>query len=87
MGTFCYGGYHFTPVRKFTKEDGDWYNISKRVASDRDMGLCKYKDRQKFPYSFDGFYAASGNSSCDVFRCEENGRLYVPGTNELFLYN
>ena len=84
--TFEYGGYHFTPIRKFHKKEGDFFTISKRLASDPNLGLCTYQGRQKVPYDYKGFYAISTDKECDVFRCEENG-LYVPGKNELFIYH
>lgn len=86
--TFEYGGYHFTPIRKFHKKEGDFFTISKRLASDPNLGLCTYQERQKVPYDYKGFYAISTDKECDVFRCEENGLLYVPGkTNFLFTMN
>ena len=85
--TFEYGGYHFTPIRKFQKKEGDFFAISKRLASDPNLGLCTYQGRQKVPYDYKGFYAISTDKECDVFRCEENGLLYVPGKNELFIYH
>ena len=85
--TFEYGGYHFTPIRKFHKKEGDFFTISKRLASDPNLGLCTYQERQKVPYDYKGFYAISTDKECDVFRCEENGLLYVPGKNELFIYH
>ena len=48
--TFEYGGYHFTPIRKFHKKEGDFFVISKRLESDFNLGLCTYQDRQKAPY-------------------------------------
>ena len=45
--TFEYGGYHFTPIRKFQKKEGDFFAISKRLASDPNLGLCTYQGRQK----------------------------------------
>ena len=45
------------------------------------------QERQKVPYEYKGFYAISTDKECDVFRCEENGLLYVPGKNELFIYH
>ena len=83
--TFEYGGYHFTPIRKFHKKEGDFFAISKRLASDPNLGLCTYQDRQKAPYDYKGFYTVATDKECDVFRCEENGLLYVPGENELFI--
>ena len=29
---------------------------------------------------------ATKETICDVFKCYENGKLYVPGENELFEY-
>ena len=82
--TFEYGGYHFTPIRKnFTKKKATFFAISKRLASDPNLGLCTYQDRQKAPYDYKDFYTVSTDKECDIFRCEENGLLYVPGKNEL----
>jgi hypothetical protein len=33
------------------------------------------------------FYSAANNATADIFVCAENGRLYVPGDSELFLYS
>ena len=86
--TFEYGGYHFTPIRKFYKKKDDLSSISKRLASDPNLGLCTYQDRQKAPYDYKDFYTVSTDKECDIFRCEENGLLYVPGkTNFLFTMN
>lgn len=85
--TFEYGGFHFTPVRRFRTKEGDFSAISRRLATDPELGICTYQDRQKVPYDYKGFYAASTDKDCDIFRCEENGRLYVPGENELFIYH
>ena len=86
--TFEYGGYHFTPIRKFHKKEGDFFAISKRLASDPNLGLCTYQDRQKAPYDYKDFYTVSTDKECDIFRCEENGLLYVPGKmNFLFTMN
>ena len=38
------------------------------------------------PYSYEEFYNAANSSSADIFKCVENGRLYIPGENELFEY-
>ncbi len=86
--TFEYGGYHFTPIRKFHKKEGDFFAISKRLASDPNLGLCTYQDRQKAPYDYKDFYTVSTDKECDIFRCEENGLLYVPEKmNFLFTMN
>jgi hypothetical protein len=92
-GTFEYGGYHFTPYRQFGKRevdkhlDGDsrpWKNDEQYAM--RNMSSDSLGITAKSGYSHGDFYAASGGSKCDIFRCEENGRLYVPGANELFRY-
>lgn len=75
------------PYENFTKKEGDFFAISKRLASDPNLGLCTYQDRQKAPYDYKGFYTVATDKECDVFRCEENGLLYVPGENELFIYH
>ena len=96
--SFSFGGYHFVPYRQFAKGEtkrrlkGDsrpWkmdaqYEM-RNMSSDRDLGISKY-DWSKSDYSHEKFYAASGGSKCDVFRCIENGKLYVPAENELFQY-
>lgn len=84
---FEYGGYHFFPVRRFTKGEGDFYDLSKRLESDPAIGLSEYKERQKYPYSYDEFYKAATNPNYDIFCCVENGKIYVPATRELFLYH
>lgn len=88
---FEYGGYHFTPVRQFRRNE-----VNKRLEGDSrpwktDMQYAMRNMRSdrgvEIPkYSYDDFYAASSDKNCDIFRCEETGRLYVPGANELFGY-
>ena len=56
---FEYGGYHFFPLRRFAKGEGDFFALSKRLESDPSVGLSEYKERQKFPYSYDDFYKAA----------------------------
>ena len=85
-GVFEYGGYHFKPYRNFEKRDGDWNKQMRNASSDRDLGLSTY-DWQATEYSYEGFYAASGDSAADIFKCLENGKLYVPAKNELFQYS
>ena len=81
---FEYGGYHFFPLRRFAKGEGDFFALSKRLESDPSVGLSEYKERQKFPYSYDDFYKAATNPNYDIFCCVENGKSYVPATRELF---
>ena len=84
-GTFEYGGNHFTPYRKFEKRDGDFVKQTNRMSSDRRLGISRY-EWQKVDYSHAKFYAASGGSDYDIFKCVENGKLYVPCDAELFQY-
>lgn len=87
---FAYGGKHFVLVRKFGKKDGDLYQIARRLKRDLEFGVfradCYGKEGQKAEYSHEGFYAASPDKACDIFRCVENGKLYVPCEYELQEY-
>ena len=85
---FEYGGYHFIPERQFTAEENEFGKISRRLKPDTEMGLCRerYAYESKYPYSHDGFYAASPDKDCDLFRCIENGKLYLPCENDLQEY-
>lgn len=83
--TFEYGGYHFTPERKIGRNAGGFDANMRRARSDFNLGLSTY-DWRKADYSYKGFYEASTDKNCDLFRCVENGRLYMPALNELFEY-
>lgn len=89
-GTFAYGGYHFTPYRRFSKEEQEssLYTLvhSYQLTSDRELGMSTYDQWKKVDYSHRAFYEAAGDKTCDIFRCVENGKLYVPCENELFIY-
>ena len=85
-GTFEYGGWHFTPFRQFVRRDGDFFKITRRLTSNFAMGMSTYPQHQKFDYSHAGFYKAATDKTCDIFRCLEDGLLYVPSENELFIY-
>ena len=84
---FSYGDFHFVPVRQFEKDEGDFFALSKRLAIDPVLGLSADAERQKHPYSHKEFYTATADKTCDIFRCLENGKLYVPGDRELFIYH
>ena len=84
-GSFEYLGYHFIPYRQLTKSESGFQKISKRLESDTNLGMCTYKWR-KSNYTWSGFYGASGDSECDLFICEETGKVYIPCENELFVY-
>lgn len=57
----------------------------KRISSDKDLGMSRY-DWGFLPYTYEGFYKAAKNSKSDLFKCVKNGKIYIPGNNELFLY-
>ena len=82
--SFEFRGYHFAAVGKLPKEY-DINEISKVISSDRELGMSNY-DWAKHTYSHYGFYLSSGDSQADLFRCLENGKIYLPGDNELFCY-
>ena len=81
---FVYQGYSFVPVGRLP-ERSTLENTTPFLASDPSLGMSRYENGRR-AYSHDDFYKASGNSTADVFRCEDNGKLYLPGDNELFAY-
>ena len=85
---FEYGGYHFIPERRFSASENDFHTIARRQRIDREMGICElgYAYESKYPYSYEEFYAASPDKECDLFRCVENGRLYLPCEHDLQEY-
>jgi hypothetical protein len=83
---FEYGGYHFKAYRKFERRDGDFNKQMRNAASDYALGIATY-DWGKSDYSRASFLSASKDDDADIFRCLENGKLYVPCENELFRYN
>ena len=72
---FEYGGLHFIPERRFEPQG----QCHRRIPLSR-MG--KAADANLFPSKFasshSGFYKASMVKACDIFRCVEDGQLYVP---------
>ena len=86
--TFEYGGYNFFPVRKLEGAESGFYAISKRISIDAELGLCEegYAYPSKFPYSYEDFYKAAGGQEYDLFRCVENGKIYIPCHHDLQIY-
>lgn len=86
---FEYNGYHFEPERKLREcEKKDIRTLSKHIKSDREFGMCDYRvDWKKCDYSWKKFYEASCGSQLDLFRCIENGKLYIPCEHELFEFS
>lgn len=84
---FEYGGYHFIPHRPFRgKTESSFHAVSQKLRTDSELGMFSDRSRNGFrtDYNYDDFYAASTDKDCDIFRCVETERLYVPGANELF---
>ena len=86
--TFEYGGYNFFPVRKLEGAESGFFAISKRISIDAELGLCEegYAYPSKFPYSYEDFYKAAGGHEYDLFRCVENGKIYIPCHHDLQIY-
>ena len=83
-GSFEYQGYHFEPVGVFPKEM-TFSEISEGTISNTELGMTTGADAPH-PYSHQQFYEAAHDVNADLFRCLENGKLYMPGDNELFEY-
>lgn len=85
---FEYGGMHFVPFAKLCHE----VKLADIICrSDRGLGFVDFHYQkigilQKFPYSYADFYEAMKGSEMDIFKCAENGKLYIPGEHELFIY-
>ena len=86
--TFEYGGYNFFPVRKLEGAESGFFAILKRISIDAELGLCEegYAYPSKFPYSYEDFYKAAGGHEYDLFRCVENGKIYIPCHHDLQIY-
>jgi hypothetical protein len=86
--TFEYGGYNFFPVRKLESSESGFFAISKRISIDTELGLCEegYAYPSKFPYSYEDFYKAADGHEYDLFRCLDNGKIYIPCHHDLQLY-
>lgn len=90
-GVFIYGGYHFIPYGFFSqKENDDLKHLTRKLRTDADLGFFTDSNAvgrtQKYRYDYDSFYAAAGDHTFDIFKCTDNGKLYVPGAHELFEY-
>ena len=87
-GAFEYGGYHFIPERSLRPDEADLFSISRKVKTDEDLGMFDkgFPKAGKVPYTWKGFCAASPDKRADLFRCVENGKLYIPCEHELAEY-
>ena len=82
--SFEYNGYHFEPTG-ILPAGRTLKEISNETISNNALGMSAYEGATH-PYSYEAFYDAANSSSADIFKCVENGRLYIPGENELFEY-
>ena len=82
--SFEYNGYHFEPTG-ILPAGRTLKEISNETISNNALGMSAYEGAAH-PYSYEEFYNAANSSSADIFKCVENGRLYIPGENELFEY-
>ena len=87
---FEYGGYHFLPVGVVHATLSFEY-ISKHIATDKSLGLwgnayVEHYGKNKVDYKHKEFYKACNKIPCDIFKCLENGKEYLPADHELFEY-
>lgn len=69
-------------------DENSFDKITRRLRIDPAMGFCRlgYAYASRYPYSYQDFYAVSPDKNCDLFRCVENGKLYLPCENDLQEY-
>jgi hypothetical protein len=90
-GVFEFGGFLFKPERQFRKGEVDKHLGGDSRPWKRDAQYAMRNMHSsgigKENYSHAAFYAASGNSDADIFRCVETGKLFVPCASELCFYD
>jgi hypothetical protein len=91
---FEHGGYHFKPYRnyKYGEIDKHLEGDSRLWKTDasyafRNMSSDPAMKPLVSPNLNAEFYASANGGATDIFVCVENGKLYVPGNSELFLYS
>jgi len=87
---FEYGDKHFLPVG-VTNKKTSLYKETKNLQTDVELGYWhkRYESvygKAQNDYTHKGFYDACKNIPCDIFKCIENGKFYIPAENELFEY-
>ena len=80
---FQYGNKHFIGIGELPPQRERNFNI--HLRHDASMTFETHNG-DKFQYNYRNFMNAANGSPCDVFKCYENGNLYIPGENELFHY-
>ena len=80
---FEYGEKHFLGVGQLPPPKER--DLSRTLCYDPDIAFETHNG-DAVQYNRTEFLTAAGESKCDVFRCYENGKLYVPSENEMFHY-
>ena len=80
---FEFGNMHFLGVGQLPPPKER--DLSQTLCYDSDIAFESHNG-DAVQYNRVDFLNAAANSKCDVFRCYENGKLYVPAENELFQY-
>lgn len=83
LDVFQYGNKHFLGIGQLPPQRERNFNI--HLRHDASMTFETHNG-DKFQYNYRNFMNAAKGSPCDVFKCYENGKLYIPGQNELFNY-
>lgn len=84
MQRFEYQGFHFTPIAQLSSAL-NLHELSPFLKSDWELGMAAYPyPWVKHAWNYDDFYCSCGEMIMDLFFCEETGRIYIPGQNELF---
>lgn len=84
LNIFEYQNFHFQPVG-VVDEKATIAELTPFLASKHEPYMSDYEDG-KVPYDHEEFFAASGNSTADIFYCLETANVYMPGEHELFWY-
>lgn len=80
---FEYGDKHFLGVGIFPPKNAR--DFSRTLQNKHELKFKK-RNGDELSYTYRSFMNVSKSVNCDVFKCYENGKLYVPGENELFEY-
>lgn len=80
---FSYRKYHFEPIGQISRKIS-FSALSRKIKSDKTLNFNRYEGGNG--WSYEGFYRKSTDKTADLFLCIENGKIYIPGENELFLY-
>ena len=80
---FIYKNYHFEPIGQISDKIS-FSILSRKIKSDKELNFNRYNSESRWSYK--EFYKKSTDKPADLFRCVENGNIYIPGENELFMY-